>query len=168
LNKLISSKVLMFLERQRSGAIIGKFADKVAQLYASFLMYKNSKGVLVLFSLLTGLEVLIYVLRAYVVVQALHVDISLSFLLSFVPIIMALIRLPISFNGFGINEGGFVYFLSLMEIPKSIGFSVGLIDHLIIMVAILPGGILYLLDQGIRRRIRKEGRKKDLLKESTV
>jgi glycosyltransferase 2 family protein len=168
LNKGISSKVLMFLERRRSAAIVGKVANKVAQIYASFLLYKKSKGILLLFSMLTGLEVFIYVLRAYVVVQALHVDISFSSLLSFVPIIMTLIRLPISFNGFGINEGGFVYFLSLMGISKSIGFSVGLIDHLIVMVAILPGGILYLLDQGIRSRRRNEGKKRAVVQDSTI
>jgi glycosyltransferase 2 family protein len=167
LNKTISSKVLSFLGRHRSATIVERFANKVAQLYLSFLLYKNSKVILLLFSVLTGLEVFIYILRTYVVVHALHIDIPFSYLFSFVPIIMTLIRLPISFNGFGINEGGFVYFLSLAGIAKSIGFSVGLIDHLIVMIAILPGGILYLFEHGIRGQKEKEG-KKDMLAQGST
>jgi glycosyltransferase 2 family protein len=156
LNKTISAKILMLLERHNSDNILGKLMSKLEKLYISYLLFRNSKVILLLFFLLTGLEVFSYILRSYVVAQALNVEIPFIYIFSFVPIIMALIRLPISLNGFGINEGGFVYFLSLIEVPKAVGFSVGLIDHLVVMIAILPGGLLYLFDQGFKNQIEEK------------
>jgi glycosyltransferase 2 family protein len=156
LNKMLSNKVLTLLIRLNSIKTVDKLSDKLHKLYSSYLLFKNSKFILLIFFILTGLEVFSYILRSYIVAQALNVTIPFVYIFSFVPIIMALIRLPISLNGFGINEGGFVYFLSLIDIPKSIGFSVGLIDHLVVMIAILPGGIFYFFDQASQSWFRKE------------
>ena len=154
LNETISARVLKALDRQYSSILIGKLAQKMKQIYTSYLLYKNSKTTLLLFFGLTGVEVISYIFRSYVVAQALGVQVPFIYLFSFVPIIMALIRLPISLDGFGINEGGFVYFLSLIGINKSIGFSVGLIDHLVVMIAILPGGFFHLYEQVFRNRYK--------------
>lgn len=155
LDKNISNKILNRCDKFISDTIAGRLIHKLKKMYVSYLLYKNAKIALFIFFLLTSLEVFSYILRSYVVAQALNVEIPFIYLFSFVPIIMALIRLPISLNGFGINEGGFVFFLSLIGISKTTGFSVGLIDHLIVLIAILPGGIFYLFDQGFYNKIKK-------------
>ena len=63
--------------------------------------------------------------------------------MAFIPINLILIRLPISLDGFGINEGTYVYFLSAIGISEALGFSLGLINHFITILAIIPGGIFW-------------------------
>jgi uncharacterized membrane protein YbhN (UPF0104 family) len=84
------------------------------------------------------------------------VSVETFYYFSFVPIIIFLIRLPLSFDGFGIHEGGYVYFLSLVKVDPSIAFSVGAINHLMFIIVLLPGCIFYILNKKQVESISKE------------
>jgi len=66
---------------------------------------------------------------------------------------MLLTRLPISIGGFGVDEGVFTYFLTLVGVSVTLGFSIAIINHMIFILVILPGGIIHLLDRPQAKKI---------------
>jgi hypothetical protein len=53
------------------------------------------------------------------------------------------VRLPVSFEGLGLREGVFVFFLALVGVPEGVAFSVSITQYLVTLAAILPGALLY-------------------------
>lgn len=156
LNDKVGSFFIKFCDKTSNKKKIGKIVQKLSKLYKSYLHYKSEKKILFVFFLLTCLELFTYIIRSFIVATALHISIPFFYFFAFLPIILVLIRLPISLHGFGINEGGFVYFLSLIGIPKALGFSIGLIDHFIILIGILPGALFYALDRPGKKIVSTE------------
>ncbi len=147
----VSCAILSWLERFYDRKYTGKAAAKLEMLYRSYLNYRGKKGVLFWFFLLTCLETLTFVIRSYVVAVALNANAPFFYFIAFVSILLILIRLPLSIDGFGIYEGGFVYFLALVGIQEDIGFSVGVLNHAIGLVALLPGCVLLALSGDYRK-----------------
>ena len=142
------NKVISYLINKVSRIkIIGKAEKTLNNFYNSYKQYKLFKGTLFFFTLLTCVEITLPILRSYFVAKALNVNIPLTYFFAFLPVILLLIRLPISFDGFGIQEGGFAYFLSLAGTTATEGFSIGLVNHIIFIIGILPGGIFYLTEK---------------------
>jgi hypothetical protein len=57
--------------------------------------------------------------------------------------------MPVSFDGFGINEALFIWFLALFGVAHEQGFLIGLINHLLFIAGVLPGGLFYVFsDRG--------------------
>ncbi len=59
------------------------------------------------------------------------------------PLVAILTLLPISFNGIGVREGGFVYFLGLKSVPTEISLTLSLLFFSIQVASSLIGGIAY-------------------------
>jgi len=55
-------------------------------------------------------------------------------------------RIPISFEGLGVNEGLLVYFFSLLGLSKTGAFTIGLLGHIAIIIATLPALFFYIKD----------------------
>ncbi|MDD2389434.1 MAG: lysylphosphatidylglycerol synthase transmembrane domain-containing protein [Desulfobacterales bacterium] len=147
LNNFFIRIVETFLEKLFHRKWIGKSAVIAHKLFQSYACYKTKKHFLILFYVLTCIEVLMPVIISYIIAGALNVSVPLSFFFAFVPIVLFLIRLPISIDGFGINEGGYIYFLSLMGVPETLGFGVGIINHFILLIGLLPGVFFYAFDK---------------------
>ena len=152
LSKSLSSRVLKVFERfQDKSNILKKAAGQLERLYRSYQVYRSKKGTLAVFFVLTCVENLLPIVRPFIIAIALHAYVPLSYLFVIVPIELLLIRLPISFDGFGIREGIFVYFLALIGISKDVGFSIGLTNHLVFLIAVLPGWLFYLMGEKDRK-----------------
>lgn len=143
--------VLAMTGRLAGVRFIGKFAGTLGRIYRSYREYRSHRGTLAAFFVLTLLENALPIVRAWIVAVALHAPVSLTYFFVIVPLELVLIRIPISFDGFGIREGLFVYFLALVGISESVGFSIGLTNHVLFLVAVLPGGIFYLMDPAARK-----------------
>jgi len=145
LSKSLSSRVLKVFERfQDKSKYLKKTAGQLERLYRSYQIYSRKKGTLAVFVVLTCVENALPIVRSFIIAIALHAYVPLSYFFVIVPIALLLIRLPISFDGFGIHEGVFVYFLALIGISKDVGFSIGLTNHLVFLIALLPGWVFYL------------------------
>jgi hypothetical protein len=79
------------------------------------------------------------IIRSYVVALAFGVEVPLIYFFAFVPIILLFTRLPISIYGFGI----------------------GLVNHIIILIGLLPGAIFYMLLKSSDRQMIKRGKLAD-------
>lgn len=83
---------------------------------------------------------------AFLIFKAFGIDIPFYYHLLFMPLIQVISVLPVTIAGFGLREGGFVYFYGLVGVNKSISFLVSLTYYLILMlVPAFVGMILYLL-----------------------
>jgi len=82
--------------------------------------------------------------------------------LCLVPVIQTISLLPLTFNGFGIREGAFVFFYRLLGVPPEVLISVSLLHFLLLTGApALVGGVLSLSagvsPAGITRESRDQG-----------
>jgi uncharacterized protein (TIRG00374 family) len=126
-------------------------ARRLGSVYDSYQGYRGSKLQLVLFLILSLAENLFPVMWTYALSLAFGLDISLLYFFILVPIVLVLVRLPISLSGIGIQEGTFVYFLSLIGVAGSQALLLGAASNVIGILSILPGGIAYALNGFAKR-----------------
>lgn len=123
---------------------IGKLARGADSFVQAYQDYRNQKRALALFSALTALELCVIIVRSYVVGLSLGVELPVYVYFAFLPLVIFLNRMPISFDGFGIMEGLFTYFLGLFGVMHEKGFLIGLFNHLLFILGVLPGGLFYI------------------------
>ncbi len=143
LSSNVARVIKNFLGRFRCKKFLNKVVVKTGNLIDSYANYKHHKLILIFSVLLTFLEIFLVILWSYAIAIGLNISISFLYFAAFIPITLFLIRLPISLDGFGINEGSYAYFLAAIGISKGLGFSLGLINHFITILAIIPGGIFW-------------------------
>ena len=85
------------------------------------------------------LEQFLPVLCDYSVCRAMGFDIPFWSFIIFIPVIVALARIPLSIGGFGVTEGLFVYFFAFVGVSGSEAFILGLAAHVLALLAVLPG-----------------------------
>jgi len=120
--------------------------SKFKKLYLSYAEYKNHKGLLSLFLALSILEQLAAVIGTYLACRALNLSIPFIYFLLIIPLVQLISRIPISFEGLGVNEGLLVYFFSLLGLSKTGAFTIGLLGHIAIIIATLPALFFYIKD----------------------
>ncbi len=123
--------------------IARRFFPSVLKRYEAFFVFINKKESI--FKAFT-LSLIIQSLGMAVVAVLGHgMKIGLSPLYYYVifPVIALLIIAPISFNGIGLREGGFIYFLSLKGVPQETALALSLSFFSVQIIASLAGGIVY-------------------------
>ena len=124
---------------------LGRLARGVDRLVGAYQDYRLHKGILAAFCALTAVELCLVIVRSYVVALALGVELPLVVYFAFLPFVTLMNRMPISFDGFGINEALFIYFLALFGVPGEQGFVIGLVNHMLFLVGVMPGAVFYVL-----------------------
>ena len=76
--------------------------------------------------------------------MALQLSIPWSYFLVFGPLVNIFSALPISINGLGVREGGFVYFLSHIGLPREAAVAFALLWFALVLLSGLCGGAVYL------------------------
>lgn len=113
----------------------------------SCLQYREFPGTMILVFLLSVLVQVIRVLMFYVVALSFDVQVPAIYYFIFIPLIMLLIMLPISIGGFGIREGSFVGFFSLIGMGSADAFVVSFTVSLLTTLTTACGGLIYLFDK---------------------
>ena len=116
-----------------------RVASILRDIQVSLALYRGKPLALTVFFFLTCLENVIAIIRAWFVALAFGIDIGVMLFFVITPIEQFASRLPISVHGFGIREGLFMYALSLVGVSAATGLAVGLVNHLLFIVAVLPG-----------------------------
>ena len=80
----------------------------------------------------------------YLVGLALGVEISLSYYFLFVPVLAALVSLPISLNGIGVREGAAVVLFGLAGLTKEQSFAIPFLTYVIAVAISLLGGLIFI------------------------
>lgn len=82
----------------------------------------------------------------WVLARAAGTELAFSYCLIFHPILSVMLALPVSLGGFGVREGGYLYFLTRIDVDDSIAVTMGLLWWVVTLVAGAVGGLLFVLD----------------------
>jgi glycosyltransferase 2 family protein len=96
------------------------------------------------------LSLVVHVIQAWMhtlMARALDLDVPFSFCLIIYPLVGTFAAIPISLNGLGLREGGYIYLLAVIGIGTEKAIAFGLLLFLIVAVDSLVGGLLFLLQQ---------------------
>jgi glycosyltransferase 2 family protein len=77
--------------------------------------------------------------------KALQINLPFSFCLILYPLVGTFAALPLSLNGIGLREGGYLFLLGLIGVNAEKGVAFGLLLFLIVAVDSLIGGVLFLM-----------------------
>jgi uncharacterized membrane protein YbhN (UPF0104 family) len=94
------------------------------------------------------LSLIVHMIQAWMHVvmgRALNLAIPFSFCLILYPLVGVFAAIPISLNGIGLREGGYVFLLGLIGITAENGVAFGLLLFIIVALDSLIGGVLFLL-----------------------
>jgi len=79
-----------------------------------------------------------------ILTHALDLAVPWSYCLVFGPLVNILAAVPVSWNGLGVREGGYVFFLAHVGIPRESATAFALTWFAIVMLAGALGGVVYL------------------------
>jgi uncharacterized protein (TIRG00374 family) len=118
-------------------------AEKLHGFSHAYTENRRHPGTLLAFTMLTALEVVLLVFINFAAARALGVPVSFGYLLAVMPLVHILVRLPISFQAIGVQEGLFAYFLVAAGFSAADGVSVALLLRVAeLLSAFVPGAIL--------------------------
>jgi len=79
----------------------------------------------------------------WVLAKAAGVTIPFAYCLVFHPILSVMMALPVSIGGFGVREGGYLYFLGRINVDDSAAVTIGLLWWAVTLVVGLAGGAIF-------------------------
>jgi glycosyltransferase 2 family protein len=121
-------------------------AKKIHQLFCAYAEQHRNRFVLAMFFGLTLAETGFFFFRNFLAIHASGVDVSLAYVFMIMPMVHFILRLPISIQGIGLQEGLFAYALSLAGYTLEQGIIVSFVWRLTDILAVyLPATLLLLL-----------------------
>jgi len=82
--------------------------------------------------------------------RALDLNVPYSFAIIVYPLVGTFAAIPISLNGLGLREGGYIFLLAVIGIGNEKGIAFGLLLFLVVALDSLIGGLVFLLQQSPR------------------
>ena len=134
------------LVRRGLGRLGGSWPARLARrFYAAYALYgRDRRGLLVA----AGLAVAEHGVQMLLVLAiALSLDVAAGpvALLAAAALFLLVLRLPLAPDGWGVGELSAVGLLGLAGVGAATAFSVSLVNHLVLMLALVPGAVLLLL-----------------------
>src|SRR5439155_2949448 len=92
----------------------------------------------------------------YVLARAAGVALPFSYCLVYHPVISLMTALPLSVAGLGVREGGYLYFLTRIDVDDSIVVTLGLLWFALTVLAGLVGGALFVASGAALPRVHPQ------------
>ena len=86
--------------------------------------------------------------QAYYLGRGLGIEASLSTYFAFIPLILLVMLLPVTFNGLGTSQAAFVWFFARTGVSAAAAFALSVLFVALGVVGNLPGGVLYAFGRG--------------------
>jgi glycosyltransferase 2 family protein len=123
-----------------------KLSRLILKCHSAFVAYRREKSLLLIFLVLSILEQMVYAVMNFWGSQSLGLRLELFYFLGIIPTCRIFTRLPISINALGVREGLYVFFFSLVGMTMAEALTLSLIVRVAYWLAVLPGGIFYVMD----------------------
>jgi hypothetical protein len=125
---------------------IGRKIQKIYSLCCEYRKYRRTVLVVFLWTLVEQIVPIVgFLLRGY----ALHINVSIVQLAVVVPVVVLIVRLPITFNGYGIEEGMYIALLGLVGVSPSEAFLLSMSGRVLLLLTAVPAGIYSILSGGV-------------------
>lgn len=129
---------------------------KLHRIYTIYSDYRNHRRTLALVFAWTLLQQLPPILANFFLARAFNIDATFLELVAIIPMIILGLRLPISFNGLGVQEGLYVGLFLLIGVSPTEALLISAAARALYMASALPWGIHYIIKEGGRRGLVKE------------
>jgi uncharacterized protein (TIRG00374 family) len=123
--------------------LLSPLAPLYDRLSAALSAYRRSYGALAQAFLISILVLIIGSVVNVLIALSLGGGISPLHIFLFTPLITFVLLIPISIGGIGLNQSAYVFFFNLVNVPESKSLAMSLIMQAVIIVASLPGGVLW-------------------------
>jgi len=119
----------------------------VVKIRLALRSYRTQWRALAVAALLSLVVHLIQAWMHFVMGRALGLDIPYSFCIILYPLVGTFAAIPVSLNGLGLREGGYIYLLAVIGIGTEAAIAFGLLLFLVVALDSLIGGIVFLLQK---------------------
>jgi len=99
--------------------------------------------------LISLLFYLVSIINNYLISRAFGLNIPLIYFFMFIPLILLVITIPISFNGLGLKEASFIFLFGLLAISNEQAFLMSFTGYLLLLANSLLGGVLFLFKDSV-------------------
>jgi hypothetical protein len=117
----------------------------IAKLRVALQSYGSGLSAILVALLLSLVVHLIQAWMHVVMGKALNLEIPFTFCLILYPLVGTFAAIPISFNGIGLRESGYLFLLSAIGVSSEKAVAFGLLLFMIVALDSLLGGLLFLL-----------------------
>lgn len=100
-----------------------------------------------------ALSVAVHLIQSWmhlIMARALGLEVPFSFCIIVYPLVGTFSAIPVSLNGLGLREGGYIYLLAVIGIGTEQSIAFGLLLFLIVVLDSLIGGLLFLLQKSAK------------------
>lgn len=87
---------------------------------------------------------LVQIAAQWVVSRAIGVEVPLSYIAVYHPLVSAVASIPVTFSGIGLREGGYLYFLTKLGVDQPSAVAYGVLWLFVIVTNSLIGGVVFL------------------------
>lgn len=122
-----------------------KITNFVQDVHASTMGFARVPGTMAYVFLLNILVQTTRIAQIHFLFRSLGFSVPVMYETAFIPMIVLLSLLPISYFGLGIKEGAFLFFFSAVNVPSSVSVSVSLLTYPLFALGLVPGAILFAL-----------------------
>jgi uncharacterized protein (TIRG00374 family) len=136
--------ILMAVERPFRWIGARRIEAGIARLMDDLHGYRTQGATLVVVFLASTVVQVSRILVHYVVGLSLGVRVSVSYYFLFVPVLAALISLPISLNGIGVREGAAVVLFQMAGMTRQASFAIPFVAYVLSVLISLLGGLIFL------------------------
>jgi uncharacterized membrane protein YbhN (UPF0104 family) len=121
------------------------FVDRLYQIYWLCCEYRRHAGTVAAVGGWTLFEQMVPIIVHVLIVLALHIDVPLWALIVVIPLAVLAVRLPVSLDGLGVQEGVYVGLFGLAGMTVSEAFLLSTVARVLPLLSVLPWGIYYIV-----------------------
>ena len=125
--------------------LLRRVLDALRKAQRQVWSYREHRGVLVWSYVLSLVFYVAAALTVWLGTRAVGASVSIAFLLAATPVVLLAATVPISVNGLGILESGYVLVLTLVSVPIEQAATVALLLRVRILLTAILGGVLFIL-----------------------
>ena len=134
--------------------LVEKAEHHLIDFYHSIYVYRTHKAVIFLAFVQSLLVQLFVVFSALLIAKSLGISISIIPFFLYMPVIGAVSMIPLSINGWGLQEGAFIVFFGRAGLGRPEALSLGFVYHLVAVTISLLGGLLWLI-YGNKKKLKE-------------
>jgi len=123
---------------------MSKIAKKVDTISNAFQIMGKHKALLLGSLVISFFNQLLVIGVTWIMAIGLHIHVSIFYFLIFVPVITLISMIPVSLNGMGLREYGFLSLFGAIGVSPASCIALGVLSSIVIILSSIPGGIVYI------------------------
>lgn len=116
--------------------------------------YWNDRGLLLTTSAVAAVFHTLQILSQVFLGFGLGLHVPWTYYFVFVPVVNVAGMAPVTFNGIGVREAGYVFFLGRAGVPQHPALALGLLASAVVLASGLVGGVVYLFWSGPKHGVK--------------